>query len=112
MKSKFKPKPLLIVIILILVLFVGSLLTFKYLTSPVDRKDNEEVKVVVEKGTSSSKIGDILKEKRIIKSKTLFKVYLKTQPDIGSVYFFTDNWWKFMFNAKFLNKIKKISSAY
>ncbi len=41
-----------------------------------------------------------------------FRVYLKTQPDIGSVYFFTDNWWKFMFNAKFLNKIKKLSSAY
>lgn len=77
MKSKFKPKPLLIVIILILVLFVGSLFTFKYLTSPVDRKDNEEVKVVVEKGTSSSQIGDVLKEKKIIKSKTLFKVYLK-----------------------------------
>lgn len=50
---------------------------FFYLVSPVDSKDNEDIKVVIEKGTSGSQIGDVLKEKNIIKSKILFKVYLK-----------------------------------
>ena len=77
MKSKFKPKPLLIVLIAIVVIIVSSIMTFLYLISPVDRKDNEEVKVVIEKGTTGSQIGETLKEQRIIKSKLLFKVYLK-----------------------------------
>ena len=77
MKSKFKPKPLLIVLIAIAVIIVSSIMTFLYLVSPVDRKDNEEVKVVIEKGTTGSQIGETLKEQRIIKSKLLFKVYLK-----------------------------------
>lgn len=50
---------------------------FFYLVSPVDSKDNEDIKVVIEKGTSGSQIGDVLKEKNIIKSKILFKIYLK-----------------------------------
>lgn len=77
MKSKFKPKPLLIVLIVFVVIIVSSIMTFLYLVSPVDRKDNEEVKVVIEKGTTGSQIGETLKEQRIIKSKLLFKVYLK-----------------------------------
>lgn len=77
MKSKFKPKPLLIILVTIIVLVVAFLMTFIYLVSPVDRKDNEEVKVVIEKGSNGTQIGDTLKEKRIIKSKLLFKVYLK-----------------------------------
>lgn len=77
MKSKFKPKPLLIVLVTIIVIVVSLLMTFIYLVSPVDRRDNEEVKVVIEKGSNGTQIGDTLKEKRIIKSKLLFKVYLK-----------------------------------
>ena len=42
MKSKFKPKPLLIVLIAIAVIIVSSIMTFLYLVSPVDRRDNEE----------------------------------------------------------------------
>ena len=40
------------------------------------------------------------------------KVYLKTQPDVGGVYFVTENWWKFMFKAKFLSNAPKLSTAY
>ena len=76
MKLKFKPKPLLFIIVLLLIIFIG-IGTFFYLSSPVNKNDNEEIKIVVEKGTSSSKIGDILKDKKIIKSKMLFTIYLK-----------------------------------
>lgn len=77
MKSKFRPKPLLIVLAIIVIIIVSLILTFLYLVSPVDRGDNEEVKIVIEKGSNGTQIGDTLKEKRIIKSKFLFKVYLK-----------------------------------
>lgn len=40
------------------------------------------------------------------------KVYLKTIPEQGGAYFRTENWWKFMFTAKFIEQIKKLSSAY
>ena len=42
----------------------------------------------------------------------LRKVYIKTQPTIGSVQFLTANWWNFMFKAKFLRKASKLSEAY
>ena len=77
MKSKFKPKPLLIILISFIILIISFVMLFFYLVSPVDSKDNEDIKVVIEKGTSGSQIGDVLKEKNIIKSKILFKIYLK-----------------------------------
>ena len=77
MKSKFKPKPLLIILICFIILIISFVMIFFYLVSPVDSKDNEDIKVVIEKGTSGSQIGDVLKEKNIIKSKILFKIYLK-----------------------------------
>ena len=40
------------------------------------------------------------------------KVYLKTIPEKGGAYFRTENWWKFMFIAKFIEQVKKLSSAY
>ena len=40
------------------------------------------------------------------------KVYLKTQPDTGGVYFLTENWWKFMLKSKFLFDAPKLSTAY
>ena len=40
------------------------------------------------------------------------KVYLKTIPEQGGAYFRTENWWKFMCTAKFIEQIKKLSSAY
>lgn len=40
------------------------------------------------------------------------KVYLKTIPERSGAYFRTENWWKFMFTAKFIEHIKKLSSAY
>ncbi len=77
MKSKFKPKPLLIILICFIILIISFVMIFFYLVSPVDSKDNEDIKVVIEKGTSGSQICDVLKEKNIIKSKLLFKVYLR-----------------------------------
>jgi hypothetical protein len=53
--------------------------------------------------------GDVV---QIWQQDLLRKVYIKTQPAIGSVQFLTANWWKFMFKAKFLREGPKLSEAY
>lgn len=53
--------------------------------------------------------GDVV---QIWQQDLLRKVYIKTQPTIGSVQFLTVNWWKFMFKAKFLKEAPKLSEAY
>ena len=74
-KLKLK-KPIIIISIVVAILLVlGS--TYLYLVSPVDKHDNSEVKVTIEPGYSTKKIGETLKEKRLIKSSTLFLVEMK-----------------------------------
>ena len=46
MKSKFKPKPLLIILISFIILIISFVMIFFYLVSPVDSKDNEDIKVI------------------------------------------------------------------
>ena len=74
---KTKPKPLLIFLIIFatFIILIGGM--WAYLVSPVNRNDDEEVRVVIKSGTNTSEIGTILKEKKIIKSKMLFKLYVK-----------------------------------
>lgn len=72
-----RPKPLLIIIILGIVLLIGTISTFVYLTSPVDKRDTSEIEVEIASKTGTLKIGEILKEKKLIKSKFLFVVYVK-----------------------------------
>ena len=72
-----RPKPLLIIIILMIVLFITTIATFVFLNSPVDRGDNTKVEVEIASNTSTLKIGEILKEKNLIKSKYLFFIYVK-----------------------------------
>ncbi|MBQ9019036.1 MAG: endolytic transglycosylase MltG [Bacilli bacterium] len=76
MKKKKKAKPLLfILIIAFLLIIIGG--TILFLTGPVNAFDKKDVEVQINSGTSSDKIGDILKEKGLIRSKSVFKLYLK-----------------------------------
>lgn len=85
MKKRVKVKPLfLILIILLVVMISGTLGLWYYLQSPVNVSDKSEIEVEIESGTSSSKIGEILKENDLIKSKTLFKIYLRINK-VGSL---------------------------
>lgn len=75
--KKTRPKPfLLLFIILILLIIIGAGIWI-YLVSPVEKGNKEEIEVVVESGSSTSKIGKILKDKELIHSELLFKVYIK-----------------------------------
>ncbi len=84
MKKKVRPKPLLLLFFLFALLLIGFGCTWVYLESPVDKNDKEEIQVVVESGTNSTQIGELLKEKKLIKSVTLFKLRLKID-HIGSL---------------------------
>lgn len=73
-KRKVKPLFIVIVILAIVFIFVG---TWKVLTGPVDRKSTENIDVVIESGTNTRKIANILKNNDLIKSEFVFKVYVK-----------------------------------
>ena len=83
-KKKVRPKPLLLLFFFLAIVLIGTGLTWSYLESPVDKKNDEEIEVVIESGTNSTQIGEILKEKGLIKSVTLFKIHLKLD-HVGSL---------------------------
>lgn len=87
MKKKLRVKPLflmLIVLLFVIVIVGGVGGLWYYLQSPVDASDDKKIEVEIKNGTTSSKIGEILKEKDLIRSEVLFKIYLKVN-DIGSL---------------------------
>ena len=58
----------------VLVLAIGFL--FSYFSSSVGGS-KEPIEVIIENGTTNVEIGEILKEKDLIKNTTFFKIYLK-----------------------------------
>ena len=76
MTIKFKPRPLLFVVLLAVILLILGI-SWVYLASPVDKNDKKDIEVEITKGISVVKISNILKEEKLIRSKTLFKVYIK-----------------------------------
>ena len=79
MVERRKPKPLLYLVLIslvgVLLLIIGG--TLIYLQSPVNRKSDTSIKVEIPQGTSTRKIGTILKEKKLIKSELYFSIYTK-----------------------------------
>ena len=65
------------VIIVPIILIVGTIITWNYLQTPVDKNNNKEIEVVIESGTNSGEIAKILKEKGVIRNVAVFKLYLK-----------------------------------
>lgn len=76
MTIKVKPRPLLLVVLLAVILLILGI-SWVYLASPVDKNDKKDIEVEITKGISVVKISTILKEEKLIRSKTLFKVYIK-----------------------------------
>lgn len=76
MTIKVKPRPLLLVVLLAVILLILGI-SWVYLASPVDKNDKKDIEVEITKGIGVVKISNILKEEKLIRSKTLFKVYIK-----------------------------------
>lgn len=73
--KEIKPLVLILIVFGSLLVLLGSF--YIYLISPVDKGNQTEVKIVIKSGTSTTQIGEILKDKDLIKSTLLFKVYIK-----------------------------------
>ena len=84
MVKKVKPKPILLLFFFFAVICIGIGCTWVYLESPVNKNNKEEIEVTIESGTNSTQIGEILKEKNLIRSTTLFKIHLKLD-HVGSL---------------------------
>ncbi|MBM7716496.1 UPF0755 protein [Bacillus thermophilus] len=67
----------LITVILMTVTILGGIIYIKSALKPVDPENNKTVKIEVPIGSSTSTIGQTLKEKGIIKNATVFKYYVK-----------------------------------
>lgn len=76
--KKTKPKPLLFGFIFVLaVILIAIGVLWIYLASSVEAGNKEEMEVVVESGSTTSQIGSLLKEKGLIRSELLFKIYIR-----------------------------------
>jgi len=73
-KRKFKPLFFIILVILIIGILVGS---YFFFTGPVNSFDKKDIEVEIKSGTSREGIAEILKEKGLIRSTNVFKLYLK-----------------------------------
>lgn len=78
MKRKFKPLFFILMFIILLVIIFGILIgSWFYLSSPVDRGNKDTIELEVKSGATSTDIANELKNKDLIRSVTLFKIYLK-----------------------------------
>lgn len=78
MKRKAKPLfYIIVVLIMVIIISIIALCTWNILASPVDKKSNEEITVTIPQGSGVSQIANILKEEKLIKNTTFFKIYVK-----------------------------------
>ena len=67
----------LIILGLVFITIVVLGITYKVNISAVDSSDHEKIEVVIPENSNARKIGEILKEKDLIRSSTFFNIYVK-----------------------------------
>lgn len=77
--SKLGKRNLIIfgIIAVILLVLIISLIWYFVSISPVSKKAQDEIELTIPLGSGTSKIADVLKENKVIKSKLAFKIYVK-----------------------------------
>ena len=75
--KRFLKKLFIFLLLLVSIASIGSGVAWIYLQSPVDSNDTKEIVVEIQNGTGSNQIGRILKEKGLIRSTLMYKLYLK-----------------------------------
>ena len=72
-----KNKLIIGVVGIALLILIICLIWYSVNISSVNKRNQDEIEVIIPLGSGASKIADILKENDIIKSKTAFKIYVK-----------------------------------
>lgn len=76
-------KPKYRILIILGVIIIGLIIMYFSLIGPVNINNKENIEVEIKAGTSRSTIGNILKEKKVIRSSLVFKVYTTIIPTKG-----------------------------
>ena len=66
-----------IILFLLGILLIGGSVTYMIYTSPMDKKNNEEIEVLIPQGMPTIRIGKLLQTKGLIRNSFFFRVYLK-----------------------------------
>ena len=82
-KNKRKTSILPIIFTVILAIAIATLSFFYYMTTPVDKNNNNDVRIEVKENYGSSKIAQELKSKGLIKNETVFKIYTRINSNSG-----------------------------
>ena len=82
-KNKRKTSILPIIFTVILAIAIAALSFFYYMTTPVDKKNNNDVRIEVKENYGSAKIAQELKSKGLIKNETVFKIYTRINSNSG-----------------------------
>lgn len=76
-KNKRKTSILPIIFTILLGIAIVALSFFYYMTTPVDKNNNNDVRIEVKENYGSAKIAQELKNKGLIKNETVFKIYTR-----------------------------------
>lgn len=82
-KNKRKTSILPIIFTVILAIAIATLSFFYYMTTPVDKNNNNDVRIEVKENYGSAKIAQELKSKGLIKNETVFKIYTRINSNSG-----------------------------
>lgn len=74
-KNKADTSILPILLTIVLAIAIAVLSFFYYMTTPIDKKNNNDVKIEVKENYGSAKIAEELKNKGLIRNETIFKLY-------------------------------------
>ena len=66
-----------IIVGIIILMLLAGILIYNIMLLPIDKKSDETINLEIELGTSTSKLAEILKENNLIRSKNIFKLYVK-----------------------------------
>ena len=82
-KNKRKTSISPIIFTVILAIAIAALSFFYYMTTPVDKNNNNDVRIEVKENYGSAKIAQELKSKGLIKNETVFKIYTRINSNSG-----------------------------
>ena len=74
-KNKADTSILPILLTIVLAIAIAVLSFFYYITTPIDKNNNNDVKIEVKENYGSAKIAEELKNKGLIRNETIFKLY-------------------------------------
>ena len=76
-ETKKKARILPIFLTVILIAAISALSLFYYMTTPVDKSNNNDITIEIKENYGSAKIAEELKSKGLIRNQAVFKLYTR-----------------------------------